>query len=261
MSGTKIYGILAAQNPDRAGETLIVKNCDTSNLRYVNSEHDDHIRSILGSIDYHKKIYSERDCATEQERRCWNHAKVPLIFVRGELADDERHPEAEAAAALLRFKTKRPDAPLTLGWSIEGGIAQKTDSNGKEDEEGKILAATVATGGSITVKPANPKCAIFLENDLQKSSWSDEPPAAYFEAIKRVGQAKSFREIEVIQAVLKAQKLKKSLEDYNHAFTSLKCPKCRSNYRFFKATKNVPNACHECGESFSLRDVFNALNK
>lgn len=255
MSGTKIYGIVAAECQDKAGETLKIQGCDTSNLRYLNSEHESNVGSIIGSIDYHKKIYSIQDCKTPQERRCYEHARVPILFISGELADDEGHPEAVAAAALLRFKTKRPDAPLTLGLSVEGGIVEKT---GPEE---KTLNQTVATGGSFTVKPANPKCALFLENDLQKSEWSDEPPAAYFEALKRSGQLKSFREIPYVKLELQARKLKKSLEDYNHAFTSMKCHGCKTNHRFFKSTKEVPNGCPKCGKSFTMKDIWSALNR
>lgn len=258
---TQIYGVLAAECPDRAGETLLIRNCDTSNLRYLNSEHESAIRSIMGSVDFHKKIYSEQDCKTDQERRCWNLSKCPILFIKGTLADDEGHPEAIAAASLLRFKAKRPDTPLPLGLSVEGGIAKKTDANGKENEEGKILAETVATGGSFTVKPANPKCVLFLENDLQKSTWSDEPPDCYFDAMKRAGQLHSFREVPYVKIDLMARRLKKSIEDYNSAHTNIRCPLCKSNYRFFKSTKDMPNSCKECGNQFNFRDIWKALNK
>lgn len=253
--GTKVYGIAAAQNPDNSGETIIVDNIDTSRLRYINDEHGEDAWSMIGSIDYHAKIHSLEECKDDRQRRCWQVAQAPFLYVTGEIADDSGHPNAEAAAALIKFTASRPDIPLKIGFSIEGGILKRGGT------DNKVLEQTIGTGASFTVKPCNPRAALFLENDLRKSELILTPPPIYYEALKKSASTSSFRERPVVLAQIAIELLEKSLDDYMGGFTSMKCHHCGDGVRFFKSSKSVPNGCSKCGESFRLSDIWKALNK
>lgn len=253
--GTKIYGIGAAENRDNSGELLLIDGMDTSKLRYITDEHGEDAWSIIGAINYHKKIYSIDECEDDHQRRCWNHAKVPFLFYRAELADDSGHPNAQAAAALLKFTAARPDLPLKVGGSIEGGIVERSGP----DE--KTLKKTLAVAVAATVKPCNPMCVTFLENDLAKSDLSMEPPQVYYEALKKSQSTRSFIEQPGIMLYMYLETLKKSFSDYIEGFTSLKCHHCGEGVRFFKSSKDVPNRCSSCGSAFRLSDIWSAMNK
>jgi hypothetical protein len=253
--GLKIYGIAAAQNPDKDGQTIIIKNMDTSRLRYINDEHGDKMFDFIGGISDYKKIYSEQDCESEKQKRCWNLTKVPFLYVEGELADGEGHPNAQSAAAMIKFSARRPEYPLKLGFSIEGGILAK------EGDKDQFLSHTIGTGATVTVKPCNPKCLLFAETDLMKSSVAIEPPMKYIEMLQRSPKRGSIVETKAGQLMVKLEKLKKSIEDYDHAHTSMKCYGCGKAVRFFKSSKNLPNRCEKCDGSFRLSDIWKALNK
>lgn len=253
--GLKIYGIAAAQNPDKDGQTIIIKNMDTSKLRYINDEHGDKMFDFIGGISYYKKIYGEQDCENEKQVRCWNSAKVPLLYVEGELADDEGHPNAEAAAAMVKFTSKNPHYPLQLGFSIEGGIVEKAG------EKENILSKTIGTGATITVKPCNPKCLLFPELDLMKSDVAVALPEKYVAQLKAAPARPSIKELPIVHVHSKVMELKKSIDDYMGGFTSMKCHSCGNAMRFFKSTKDMPNHCQKCGNSFRLSDIWSALNK
>jgi len=267
--GTKIYGIGAAQNPDNADETILLDGLDDSRCHVLKDEHPEQENFFhqIGGVLKTRKIYKPEDCEDEKQARCWRHAQVPFLYVEAEIADDTDHPNAKSAAALLRF-SKRPDVPLDVGFSIDGGIARREDANGNPTEDaevGKILAHTIGTGISMTVKPCNPKCVTFLENDLTKSAaMALKPPPRYWEALKKSIAKTSFNvvlEDEDLTLYLKCEKLKKSLKDYMGGFTSMKCKNCGNGVRFFKSSKDLPNGCTNCGGSFSMADIWSSLNK
>lgn len=134
----------------------------------------------------------------------------------------------------------------------------------EEKETGKILAKTVATGLALTVKPCNPKCKTWLMNDLTKSDLTMPPPAVYWEALQKAPATSSFRDHSGqsdFQVYLKLEKLKKSLDNYVRGFTDMRCDRCGRGIRFFKSTKDMPNACTHCGNHFSLTKIWGALNK
>lgn len=263
--GTKLYGIVAAQNEDRAGETIVLDGVE-DNLQFIRDEHENlNAFHILGKITYSKKIFSEKECENAKQLRCWNHVKVPFLYCEGELADDDGHPNAEAAAALLKF-TMRPESRLKLGFSVDGGIYQRQTSGGlpTEDKEmGKILARTVAVSAALTSKPCNQKLegGIFLENDLTKSDIAMAPPPIYFEYLKKSQASSSINDNKEIMLYAKVQKLKKSLDDYLGAFTAIKCHNCSKSVRFFKSTTSIPNSCESCRSNFSMNQIWKALNK
>lgn len=251
----RVYGIAAAQNPDNSGETIVIDNIDTSRLRFLNDEHGSDAWSMIGSIDYHKKIRSLEECEDDHQRRCWEHAQVPFLFVRGEIADQTGHPNAQAAASLLKFTSMRPDLPLKVGFSIEGGILERSGS------DNKILNKTLATGASFTIKPCNPKAAMFAEQDLAKSTWTDPPPKAYYEALAKSDATKSFIEVPKVLLLMQLDDLKKSVDDYLGAFTSMKCWRCGQGVRFFKSSSDIPNRCPHCSSAFRMSDIYGAMTK
>lgn len=266
--GTRLYGIAAAQNPDNIDETILIDGLDDTRCTILKDEHPDQesMFHTVGSVTLTKKIYSLKDCENEKQVRCWKHAQVPLLYAEAEIADDEDHPNAQSAAALLKF-SKRPDIPLDVGFSIDGGIAERRDAAGnptEDQEKGKTLTKTIAGAVSLTVKPCNPKCITFLEKDLTKSLMDMKPPEVYWEALKKSQATSSFTtsmsDLEV-QLYFKTQKLKKSLSDYFGSFADMKCKRCGDGVRFFKSSSDIPNGCAKCGSHFSLTDIWNAVNK
>jgi len=262
--GLKFYGIGLAQNEDNAGETLHLDGADISRLHGIRDEHgEDTNFHRVGAVKLAKKIYSEKDCEDEKQLRCWKHAKVPFVYVESELADDTEHPNAIASAGLIKF-TQRPDIPLNVGLSVDGGILERRTLDGLITEDkasGKNLIKTVALDLALTVKPCNPKCVIFLENDLQKSIMTAKAPANYADLLLKSQDAHSIHENKDFRLLMKLDKLKKSLKDYFSAFTDMKCHSCSKPVRFFKSSNSVPNRCDGCRGAFSMMSIWKAMNK
>jgi len=259
IMGTKVYGIGAAQTPDNVGETIVIAGMNLDKCRILSDEHADDegtlpMFRIIGAITKAIPIHTEQECQDDRQRKCWRHAAVPFIYVEGELADGTEHPDALSAAALIKF-CQQPNIPLKIGLSVEGGTLER----GGPDK--KTLMQTLATGFAITVKPCNPVCSLFLMNDLAKSDRNIPPPARYFEALKKSQSKTSL--IENRDVVLKyyIEKLKKSVSDYMGGFTHIKCHNCGNAVRFFKSTESMPNGCAHCGDSFSMSDIWKALNR
>lgn len=258
--GTEIYGIGACQAPDNVGETILVDGMDLTKCRILSDEHADEegnlpMFRIIGAITATKVIHSEKECADDYQRRCWRAAGVPFVYVEGSMADDTDHPDAKSAAALIKFCAGRPEIPLKIGLSVEGGTLERSGP------DKKTLAKTVSTGFAVTVKPCQPKCALFLKNDLAKSDRNQVPPARYFEALKKSQSTTSVVENKELMLRYYIEKLKKSLADYMGGFTHMKCHNCGHSFRFFKATDNMPNGCTKCGNNFSMADIWKALNR
>jgi ribosomal protein S27E len=256
--GTEVFGIGAAQAPDNVQETILVDGMDLSKCRVLSDEHGDDDGNIpffrmIGSVTKTKAIHNEKECEDAYQLKCWKHAGVPFIYVEGQLADHTDHPDAKSAAALLKF-CQQPNIPLKIGLSVEGGTLER----GGPDR--KTLVKTMASGFALTVKPCNPKCALFLKNDLAKSDKQIPPPARYFEALKKSQSKTSI--VENRNAILQyyKEKLNKSINDYLGAFTDIKCYNCGGAQRFFKAG-DVPNGCKKCGNSFSISEIWKALHK
>lgn len=258
--GTEIYGIGACQAPDNVGETILVDGMDLSKCRILADEHADEdgvlpMFRIIGAITGTKVIHTEKECEDDYQRRCWRTAGVPFVYVEGSLADETDHPDAKAAAALIKFCSGRPEIPLKIGFSVEGGTLERSGA------DKKTLTKTVGLGFAVTVKPCQPKCALFLKNDLAKSDRTQVPPARYFEALKKSQAKTSLVENKQLMLLYYMDRLKKSLADYAGAFTSLKCHNCGKAVRLFKSTNNMPNGCASCGNAFSMADIWQALNR
>lgn len=252
--GTRIYGIAACELKDTSGEALNIEGLDISGLNLLRDEHDiTDFAHYLGGITKKKKIFSEQDCEDARQLRCWNSAKAPLVYIEGELCDDTGHLDAKSAVDLIKF-TQRPEIPLEVGLSIDGGIFQRGGA------DSKALLRSVGTAAALTIKPANKACKLFLENDLQKSEWPTTPPARYYEALKKTGAVSSINEIPNFELHYKMNVLKKSVQNYTASFGSIKCFSCGKSLRFFKSSKDVPNCCPSCKHSFSMSEIWKSLN-
>jgi hypothetical protein len=262
--GLKFFGATAAQNIDNAGEKLLIDGLDISRLNIIKDEHPEQpsFFTTVGAITSAKKIFSEKDCASDKELRVWKHVQAPLVYVEGELADGEDHPNAKSASSFIKFAS-RPDIPVSIGLSIDGAVLEKQNEGGQIDENGKILSKTAGLAASLTVNPCNPRCKLFMDNDLTKSDLSMPPPARYWKELKKSKQLHSFTESEdgkLFKLHLKLESLKKSLIDYHAGFTAIKCKKCGTGVRFFKSSSTLPNGCQKCRSHFTMDELWKALN-
>ena len=250
----EIYGIAATEDQDREGEKVLLNGMDISKLKLFNDEHESkRMFEILGEVKQSKKILSQEDCEDEFQLKCWNKVKRPFLYVRGELADKDGHPNAQAAASLIKYGSKR-DGGLQVGLSIEGR---------RVAHEGNILTKTEVHNISLTVSPANHHTCIFPIKDLEKSNI----PATIPEKYKNVSGRKQFRCIPDEKTLLLAKSafvtelldLAKSTEEQRSQATIMKCWNCGTGKVFMKS--KLPNRCVGCGEAFTMKDILTAKNK
>lgn len=145
-----IDGIAASEHLDSSGEILKVSGHDISDLvegkGVLNWEHNnDHSDDILGAITYAKKIMKKSDCANDREREYWDSVGTPFVYIKAELFDNEDHPGAVAAAAIIRYYHKR-GLKILAGFSIEGSTLERTDN---------ILERSVGRRVALTLRPCN----------------------------------------------------------------------------------------------------------
>lgn len=264
---TKIYGIIAAENEDNVGEKVIIEGI-VDKINQMKDEHpssddEDTFFRKIGVIRNTKKIFSAKDCDNEKHLRCWNFAQVPFLYGEGELADDTGHPNAISAASIIKF-AQRDDVPLNVGWSIDGGIFERRTPSGmltEDKKEGKILSKTIGIAAALTVKPCNPKCRVFLANDLTKSIQDAPLPKEVIEALHKSQSSASFTEYNLTNVLLyvKLNELKKSISNYFSDTTLLKCYNCGNTSRLFKSDE-MPNHCSSCSGHYSLEQLWKALN-
>jgi hypothetical protein len=137
-----------SQLRDTQGEMLSVEGADISELKKLNDNHGKGFFNSIGVVTLAKKIFSKDDCEDDRQRYYWDKVKAPYIYVKGFLHDDEDHPNAKAAAAILRNIHKH-DVPLKLKASVEGGVI----SRGVSDNS--LLARTKIHSVALTFTPAN----------------------------------------------------------------------------------------------------------
>ena len=110
-------GVVGSQLRDTQGEMLNVEGADISDLeRGAGRWNDNHGKGFfnsLGIITEAKKIQNEKDCANDRHKYYWDKVKAPFIYAKGYLHNDEDHPNAKAAAAILR-NIHKADTPLRL---------------------------------------------------------------------------------------------------------------------------------------------------
>jgi hypothetical protein len=141
-----------SQLRDTQGEMLSVEGADISELLAgkgrINDNHGKGFFNSIGRVTSAKKIFKEEDCDDDRQKYYWNKVKAPYVYVRASLYDDEDHPNAKAAAAILR-NVHKSDCPLKLKASVEGGVV----SRGISDPS--LLARTKIHSVALTFTPAN----------------------------------------------------------------------------------------------------------
>lgn len=144
--------IAGSQLRDSQGEMLSVEGADISELEIgkgrLNDNHGKGFFNSIGRITDAKKIFKSDDCNNDRERYYWDKVKAPFIYIKGYLYDNEDHPNARAAAAILR-NLHKTDCPLQLKASVEGGVI----SRGISDPS--LLARTKIHSVALTFVPAN----------------------------------------------------------------------------------------------------------
>lgn len=175
----EIDACAGSQLRDTQGEMLSVEGADISELQAGkgrwNDNHGKGFFNSVGRITGAKKIFKEEDCDDDRQRYYWDKVKAPYIYVKGYLYDDEDHPNAKAAAAILR-NIHKTDVPLKLKASVEGGVVAR----GIADPS--LLARTKIHSVALTFTPAN--TATLVEPTAVNKSQYDE--AADMDLIKSV---------------------------------------------------------------------------
>jgi hypothetical protein len=163
-------GIAASEAVDSSGEVLDIKGLDISELvegrGVLNYEHRGDAANgasandVIGHITYAKKIFESGDCANDRERTYWNKVQLPFLYIQAELFNNEGHPGAQAAAALIRYYQRRK-LPILMRYSIEGNTL---------DRSGNKLKRAIAKRVAATLKPCNRSCISgVLSDDVEIS--------------------------------------------------------------------------------------------
>lgn len=163
--GFKIDGIATNGALDSSGEVMSVRGHDITDLEegkgVLNWEHNnDSSEDIIGAIVYAKKIYDESDCENERQKEYLKKSGGPYVYVIAELMDDEEHPGAIAAAALIRYYHRR-NIKILAGFSIEGHTLIRN---------GNTLERSVGRRVALTLRPCNKACETGVLEDPQISA-------------------------------------------------------------------------------------------
>jgi hypothetical protein len=144
--------IAGSQIRDTQGEMLSVEGADISDLvsgnGRLNDNHGKGFFNSIGRVTGAKKIMKSEDCENDRQKYYWEKVKAPFIYVTGVLYDDDDHPNAKAAAAILR-NIHKADTPLKLKASVEGGVVARGIS------DNNLLARTKIHSVALTFTPAN----------------------------------------------------------------------------------------------------------
>jgi hypothetical protein len=187
-------GVVGSQIKDTQGEILSVDGADISELEAGrgrwNDNHGSGFFNSIGRITEAKKILKKEDCDNDRHQYFWEKIKAPFIYAKGYLYDDEDHPNAKAASAILR-NIHKADSPLKLKASVEGGVVTR----GLKDPS--ILQRTKIHSVALTFTPANNATLIEPVN-LDKSELSTESDMALIKSVMHLAQSNipSFRQIE-----------------------------------------------------------------
>jgi hypothetical protein len=182
-------GISASQHLDSSGEVLDIKNHDISDLvegrGVLNFEHNnDSPDDIIGSIIFAKKIMKKDDCENDRELMYWDACGTPFVYIKAELFDNEDHPGAVAAAAMVRYYHKR-EQKILAGFSIEGATLEREDN---------YLKRSVGRRVALTLRPCN-KSAI-------SGVYSDEPVNAEIKKFMTLSDNPNVKTVEVDSLLL-----------------------------------------------------------
>lgn len=204
--------VAGSQLRDSQGEMLSVEGADIDELiagrGRFNDNHGVGHFNCIGRVTGAKKIFKPEDCDTERQTYYWEKIKAPYIYVKGELYNDEDHPNAKAAAAIIRNIHKN-DTPLKMKASIEGGVISRGIS------DNTLLARTKVHSVALTFTPANQ--ATLVEPISLEKNMTQADQDADMELIKSVQHLAmrdipSFRHIERRSSAIKIENNLKTIE-------------------------------------------------
>ena len=189
----KIDMIAGSQLRDTQGEMLSVEGADISELQAgrgrINDNHGKGFFNSIGRVTDAKKIFKVDDCENDRHKYYWEKVKAPYIYVEAELYDDEDHPNARAAAAILR-NIHKTDTPLQLKASVEGGVVAR----GLKDSS--LLARTKIHSVALTFTPAN-NATLVEPISLDKTQHDEEADMQLIKSVIHLAETNvpSFRHI------------------------------------------------------------------
>ena len=195
--------IAGSQLRDTQGEMLSVEGADISELQAgrgrLNDNHGKGFFNAIGKITGAKKIFKREDCDNSRHEYYWDKVKAPYIYVEGELFDDEDHPNARAAAAILR-NIHKTDTPLQLKASVEGGVLSRGIS------DNSLLARTKIHSVALTFTPANNNTLV-EPTSLKKSDYDEVHDMLLIKSVLHLAQTNvpSFRHIARDASATKVQ--------------------------------------------------------
>lgn len=190
----KIDMCAGSELKDTQGETLSVEGADISDLENglgrLNDNHGKGFFNSIGKVTEAKKIFKAEDCDNDRHKYYWEKIKAPYIYVAGELYNDEDHPNAKAAAAILR-NIHRDDTPLVMKASVEGGVLARGVSDSSK------LARTKIHSIALTFTPAN-NATLVEPINLNKSSVNWEADKQLIKSVMHLAETNipSFRHIQ-----------------------------------------------------------------
>ena len=202
-SPLKIDMIAGSQLRDTQGEMLSVEGADISELvagrGRLNDNHGKGFFNAIGRITGAKKIFKREDCENERQEYYWDKVKAPYIYVAGELFDDEDHPNARAAAAILR-NIHKADTPLMMKASVEGGVQARGIS------DPTLLARTKIHSVALTFTPANNNTLVEPVS-MAKSEHDEEADMLLIKSVLHLAETNvpSFRHIARDASATKVQ--------------------------------------------------------
>lgn len=162
-----IDGVAASEIRDSQGELLLLEGADISELQRFNDDHMKGAFNSLGIVTESKKIYKAEDCDDDRKKYFWDKVKAPYLYVKGYLHNNEDHPNARAAAAILR-NIHNEDCPLKIKASVEGGIVERGISDPRTLKRTKIHSV------ALTFTPANHATLIEPTNLEKHESSADD---------------------------------------------------------------------------------------
>jgi len=208
--------IAGSQLRDTQGEMLSVEGADISDLESgkgrFNDNHGKGFFNSIGKVTGAKKILSLEDCTDPRHEYYWHKVKAPYIYVKGELYNGEDHPNARAAAAIMR-NIHKSDSPLKIKASVEGGVT----SRGLKDES--FLARTKIHSIALTFTPAN-NATLCEPTSLTKGDYDYEADMQLMKSVMHLAKTDipSFRSVtrnaqaeKIYDNFLKMNELAKSL--------------------------------------------------
>jgi len=217
--------IAGSQLRDTQGEMLSVEGADISDLEAgrgrFNDNHGKGFFNAIGRITSAKKIFQSEDCSNDREKYYWDKVKSPFIYVRGILYNDEDHPNARAAAAILR-NIHKADCPLKLKASVEGGVMAR----GIKDTN--LLAKTKIHSIALTFTPANQNTLVEPISLDKSINWEEDKRLiesvkhlattdipSFRHITRRVSAEKVVENFDKIRELAKNAGLKTTLAEYS----------------------------------------------